>query len=134
MMKFIFVALFFISFSAAAQYRESGDTIFINNKILLPGDTIHLGLGSDPYKNFLFVNPKPNIFNVSISNGQSYLTPLPSSLAFGFLIYKGMQWAGKKAVKNKTGNPLFLLNGTKGMINTCYIQFTAAIAAKEIIL
>ena len=132
-MKKLIIAFLLLPFVGFAQYRESGDTIFVNNKMLLPGDTVHLGMGSDPYKKFLFVKPKPTIFNSSISDGVASGPQLGSSVAFKWLLYKGMQITGKRAKKYGTGYPTFWLNGMKGAYNTCYIEFLAAISSKEII-
>lgn len=133
MKKLLFILLLSPLFSVA-QYRESGDTIFVNNKILLPGDTLHLGMGSDPYKNFVFVTFKPNMFNASVINGVASVSSVRSQQAFKFLIYKGMTYTGKKAIKHQTGYPYFYLNGYRGPYNTCYIQMLPAVASKEILL
>ena len=123
MKKLLFILLLSPLFSLA-QYRESGDTIFINNKILVPGDTVHLGMGSDPYKNFVFVSHMPN------KKVNSYT--LPSSFSFGFLVYKGTQI--EKIGKTKIPYKAFWLGNIDNMLSHYGISLPQAIAAKEIIL
>ena len=123
MKKLLFILLLSPLFSLA-QYRESGDTIFINNKILIPGDTVHLGMGSDPYKNFLFVLHMPN---KKVSN---YV--LPSGFSLGFLVYKGTQI--EKVYNTKIPYKCFWVSNIDNMMSHYVIQLQQAIAAKEVIL
>ena len=108
-----------------AQYRESGDTIFVNNKILLPGDTLHLGMGSDPYKNFVFVTHMPN-------KKATTAHLLPSSFSLGYLVYKGTQI--QKIYNTKIPYKAFWVSNIDNMMSHYVIQLPQAIAAKEIIL
>ena len=133
MKKLLFI-LFLSPLFCAAQYRESGDTIFFNNKVIVPGDTIHLGMGSDPYKNFLFVSLRPNGFNSSVSSDGISTKSIERRFAYTFAIYKGMSLNEKRTKKFNSGYPIFYLMGYKGPYNTCYIQFPAAAAVKEIII
>lgn len=125
MKKLLFILLLSPLFGIA-QYRESGDTIFVNNKVLVPGDTVHLGMGSDPYKNFVFVNRLPSK-KMPNTNG------LSSGYSLTFLVYKGLQDAkiiGRKILMVQT----FWINNIDNFMSHYYIKIPQAIAAKEIIL
>ena len=130
-MKKLIIAFLLLPFVGMAQYRESGDTIFVNNKMLVPGDTVHLGMGSDPYKNFIFIYLKPTILNISMVNGVAQLNYLKSDNAYQYLIFGGMDFKGKKQ-KKYGGMPYFYLNGYKNPRNTFYIKLLPAVESKEI--
>ena len=132
MKKLLFILLLSPLFSLA-QYRESGDTIFVNNKILVPGDTLHLGMGSDPYKNFVFVYAKPTVLNAKVVDGQVILNYLNSTEAFNYFIYGGMDFKGKKQIKYG-GLPYFYLAGNNKPRNTYFIKVLPALTTKEILL
>lgn len=108
----------------APTYRESGDTIFVGGKMLLPGDTVYLGFGSDPYKNFLFVMNAPTKQNPSV-NRLSYV------YSNSFLVYKGTE--KKKMYNQKLDYKVFYINGIDNIASHCIIAIPNAIAAKEII-
>lgn len=90
-MKIIISLLFlFGAYSVSAQefnYNEIGDTIFINGKKIIPGDTLFLGKGSDPLGGFIYIIQKPpkNVLNAALSKTK-YLTKEFSNT---FLIYAG---------------------------------------------
>lgn len=128
-MKQLFI-LFALSplFSLAQSYRQSGDTLFVNNKAILPGDTIHLGVGSSPYKDFVFIMEKPTNRNVTPG---IYTTPsLDAASANSFLVYKELFKEKKHGVN--ISYPVFLVNGSNMPGNEYLIQFPGAIATKEI--
>jgi hypothetical protein len=64
-------------------YKEIGDTIFVNNKFYVPGDTLFLGKGSAPDNSFL------NIYE-SKGGGFFCFKPryLPKEISGSYLIYK----------------------------------------------
>ena len=124
MKKLLFILLLSPLFGLA-QYRESGDTIFVNNKMILPGDTLHLGMGSDPYKNFVFINKIP-------SKKSPNADAMTSGGSLTFLVYKGNQeikFYGKKFTF-KT----FWVKNIDNFMSHYTVMFPQAIAAKEILL
>lgn len=68
------------------SYREMGDTIFVNGKRLLPGDTLHLGYGSTQDKTFNYIWQKPG---GQMNGADEKLKYLTNNFCNGFLIYGG---------------------------------------------
>jgi hypothetical protein len=92
MTKYLILFLLLIPFPGNAQkaslksYREMGDTIFINGKRLLPGDTLHLGFGSTLDKTFNYIWQKPS---GQMNGAEEKLKYLPKNYSNGYLIYGG---------------------------------------------
>ena len=63
-----------------------GDTIFVNGKRLLPGDTLHLGYGSTQDKTFNYIWQKPG---GQMNGAEQKLKYLANTYCNGFLIYAG---------------------------------------------
>jgi hypothetical protein len=133
-MKVMLVILMFLcctcSFGQSAVYKESGDTIFINEKMIKPGDTLRLGNGSSPTKDFLFVWAVPTMKNMSINNGSYEPAYLSKMFSNSFLVYVGKQDEGNKKMPLRT--PVFLLGGDKKFKYN--IDLISAIKMQEIIL
>lgn len=73
------------------DFSYSGDTLFFNNKIFTPGDTVHLGTGSGINKQFLFVSEQTS--NMKKHKGMQ----VPIQWANTFLIYKRIDIVDKKS-------------------------------------
>lgn len=132
MMKSGFLLLFFsiaISLSGNSQvfeYKEIGDTIFVNGKTLLPGDTIHLGNGSAPDKSFIYIwqIPSGSAFKALMSK----LKYLSNKNSGGYLIYHGRIDRGYNQMKLFL--PAFYSPGNTKKLFT--VNFEQAISYHEI--
>ena len=110
MKKILLIILLFPALSFAQQkydYKEVGETYFINGKKLSPGDTIRLGVGSGADKNFVYIwkVKKPTVNNLL------HQTFLPESHANSILIYKGKIEQGNKIMPSP--QPSFYIPGDK---------------------
>lgn len=115
---------------AQISYKESGDTLILNSIKISPGDTIHLGIGSSPTKDFLFLWQVPTKKNISLINGSTHPKYLSKMFSNGFLIYHGKVDEGNKKLPLPT--PVFFLSGDKNFEYN--IDLVSAIKTQEIIL
>jgi hypothetical protein len=114
-----------------ADFHYSGDTLFIQGKTLIPGDTIHLGFGSGTNKQFLFISQQT-------SDMRKYSTRnefLPYQFANSYLIFKRIDIVDKK----QSGVPLHFVAPIFGTTLSnerleWMISFANAINSKEVIL
>lgn len=100
------------------QIKQIGDTIWINNIKMIPGDTLHLGNGSGPDGNFVYIFADPQKLKFK------YLKK-----SVPFLIYAGRKDYGKKLMKAYM--PVFTAPNSKDIY---IVSFPQAIETKEIIL
>jgi hypothetical protein len=118
-MRKIILALFvcLLAGSSFGQINQIGDTVWINNAKLIPGDTLHLGNGSAPDGSFVYIwaNPQKIHFKY-LKKGVSYL------------IYQGRKDYGKKIMKAYM--PVFTAPNDKSLY---IISFPQAIESNEII-
>ena len=86
----IFIALFLPVFCIAQtniyNYQEKGDTAYVNGKRLIPGDTLHLGCGSNADKSFNYIWEKPR---GKMNGADDKFIYLPATYCNRFLIYAG---------------------------------------------
>ena len=68
-----------------------GDTIFVNGKRFLSGDTLHLGYGSTLDKTFNYIWQKPT---GQMNGADQKLKYLTNNYSNGFLIYGGREDEG----------------------------------------
>jgi hypothetical protein len=131
-MTLIILFLSFLSNISDAQiiYSESGDTLIINSKRIMPGDTIRLGMGSSPMRDFLFIWQVPTKRNVSFNNNGAQPRYLSKLFSNGFLIYNGKMDEGNKSLPLPT--PVFFLSGNKDFKYN--IDLLSAIKTQEIVL
>lgn len=106
------------------KYKEIGDTLFINNSSITPGDTIRLGTGSAPDGSFIF------IYQLPLRGLVPKLKYLPKELSNTYLIYTGRKKI--KAIGYNQFYPVFLSNGSKKKEYT--ITLFQAIETREILL
>lgn len=120
MKKIFFVFLLLPSF-AFCQTKQIGDTLWVNDIKFIPGDTLHLGAGSDPDKNYIYVftQPKP-----PLKFKPEYLKKNAP-----YLIYSGMQDFGYKVQKFYL--PVFIAPNDKRKYT---ISFPQALETREIII
>ena len=136
-MKFI-ILLLLLPFAGKAQvynrdaaqkftYKEIGDTIFINGKTILPGDTIFLGNGSAPDHSFLFIQV---VKKLSMFNTPRYLSKEHSRQ---YLVYKE-----RKLEKSIFANawpsyqPVFISPLAPGKL--ILVQWYSALETNEVLL
>ena len=87
-----FILIFLLPFFTYAQkstlksYREMGDSIFVNGKMLLPGDTLYLGYGSTQDKTFNYIWQKPG---GQMNGAEEKLKYLTNNYCNSYLIYAG---------------------------------------------
>jgi hypothetical protein len=117
-MKKIFFALLFLCNTSFEQIRQIGDTIWVNNIKMIPGDTLHLGSGSAPDGGFVYIFADPQKLRFKyLKKGVQYL------------IYEGRKDYGKKMMK--AFMPIFAAPNDKSIY---IISFPQAIEAKEIVI
>ena len=125
---------FFSAIHAQQQFgdfKHSNDTLFIQDKMFLPGDTLHLGFGSGANKQFLFIAQQT-------SNMKKYVTnqpALPYQFANSYLIYKRIEVVNKKqaGIKMNFVEPIFGTSLQDERLEWM-ISFTNAIKTGEILL
>lgn len=84
--------------TSAFKYKEVGDTIFVNNKYFVPGDTLFLNQGSSPDKSFIGVYQQMKGMSLKMKY-------LPAEYSNLYLIFEG-----RKQIKNasfKLYEPIF---------------------------
>ena len=68
------------------NYHEKGDSVFVNGKLLVPGDTLHLGYGSNGDKSFNYIWEIPG---GDMNGAASKLKYLSKTYCNKYLIYGG---------------------------------------------
>ena len=92
MKKFQFLLILLLPIYCFAQkttiynYQDKGDTAYYNSKKLVPGDTLHLGYGSNQDKSFNYIWEMPTGKLNGAADKYVYLTKNYSN---GFLLYYG---------------------------------------------
>ena len=120
MKKIFFLTIICLPIISFAQLKQIGDTVWVNNTKLIPGDTLKLNNGSAPDQSFVYIFTQPKVLKMKTKY-------LPKGAPY--LIYKGRKDFGMKVMKYFL--PVFSAPNDK---NVYTISFPQAIEAREIIL
>lgn len=114
-----------------ADFKYSGDTLYLGEKIFVPGDTIHLGFGSGANKQFLYISQQTSdMYKYSTRNAY-----LPYEFANSYLIFKRIDVVNKKkaGVQMNFVEPIFGTTLDNERLEWM-ISFTNAVKSGEIVL
>lgn len=102
------------------DFEFLNDTVFYNGKKIVPGDTLFLGWGSGPTKDFLFI--------VQVPKKEIVVRYLDRSASNAFMVFNGVRV--QKAMKQKIVTPIFYVRNDER--NQVYIDFKNASLSGEV--
>ena len=112
-----------------ADFKYSGDTLYLGERKFIPGDTIHLGFGSGANKEFRYITQQTS----DMSKYSPRNTFLPYEFVNSYLIFKRIDAVNKKSegVQLNFVEPIFGTTPDNEHLEWM-INFTYAIKSREI--